>query len=488
MGNKRHRINYPRLAYTIGALLLLESLFMLAPMCVGLFYGESDWRIFALSAGITALFGFIFTHIRGTSTKMGKREGFLLTTLVWIVFSIFGMIPFIAGTPRADVSSAFFEAISAFTTTGATAIGGDNSHFSHAIIFWQAMMQWLGGMGIILFTLAIIPALNTSGGMQMFNAETTGITHDKLMPRISQTAKALYGIYLVLTIGAAVLLRLTPMDWFNAVCLAFGTMSTGGFSADASGAIFNSDYVMCIVGLFMLMGGINFAVIFRLVTGRWRQIRIDEVLRMYFIAIIGFSIFFIVAKFVATDDMTLRSLLIDPVFMVISCITSTGYLVPGFLIWQPYVLSLMVLMMISGGCAGSTSGGAKIDRMVYLGKFIKNELYHVLHPNSVVSVTVNGRVVSHELLSKVVAFLCLFIMVIVAGGTVLSFMGISPFEAYVSSLSCMCNTGFETSLTGYGTSFAAMPAAAKWVLASIMLTGRLEIYTILVLFTPNFWR
>ena len=398
------------------------------------------------------------------------------------------MITFIAGTPQADVSSAFFEAISAFTTTGASAVGTDPATYSHAIIFWQAMMQWLGGMGIILFTLAIIPALNTSGGMQMFNAETTGITHDKLMPRISQTANALYGIYVVLTVGAAVLLRLAPMDWFNAVCLAFGTMSTGGFSADPTGAIFRTDYVMCIVGLFMLMGGINFAVIFRLVTGRWRQIRIDEVLRMYFYAIVAFSVLFILAKVVATDNYTLRSVVIDPIFMVISCITSTGYLVPGFSIWQPFVLSLMVLMMISGGCAGSTSGGAKIDRMVYLGKFIKNELYHVLHPNSVLSVTVNGRIVSQELLAKVVAFLCLFILIIAAGGTVLSFMGIPPFEAYVSSLSCMCNTGFESSLTGYGTNFASMPDAAKWVLSLIMLTGRLEIYTILVLLTPNFWR
>ncbi len=472
----------------VGALLLLEALFMLAPTAVGLIYREADWRIFAMSSGITALIGYLLWHTRPASKSMGKRESFLLTTSVWIVFSIFGMIPFIAGSPRIDVSSAFFEAMSAFTTTGATMISSDGQCFSHAIVLWQAMMQWLGGMGIILFTLAIIPALNTSGGMQMFNAETTGITHDKLMPRISQTAKALYGIYVVLTLATVFLLRIAPMDWFNAVCLAFGTMSTGGFSADPTGAIFESDYVMCIVGVFMLMGGINFAVIFRLVTGRWRQIRIDEVLRMYFIAIIVFSLFFIGAKYLATDDISIRSLLIDPVFQVISCMTSTGYLAPGFHIWQPFVLSLMILMMISGGCAGSTSGGAKIDRMVYLGKFIKNELYHALHPNSVLSVTVNGRMVSQELLAKVIAFMCLFILIIAAGGTVLSFMGIAPVEAYVSSLSCMCNTGFEASLSGYGDTFATMPAAAKWVLSFIMLTGRLEIYTILVLLTPNFWR
>lgn len=485
---KRRKINYPQLAHFVGALLLLESLFMLAPAAVGLLYNENDWRIFVLSSGVTAIAGYLLWHTHGKSTSMGKREGFLLTASVWIVFSIFGMIPFIAGTPGLDLSTAFFEAMSAFTTTGASTVCSGSQPASHAITFWLAMMQWLGGMGIILFTLAIIPALNTSGGMQMFNAETTGVTHDKLMPRVSQTAKALYGIYVVLTIGAVILLKIAPMDWFNAVCLAFGTMSTGGFSADPTGRIFSTDYVMCIVGAFMLMGGINFAVIFRLVTGRWRQIRIDEVLRMYFMAIFVFSLFFILAKFLSTDDYSIRSLVIDPIFQVISCMTSTGYLAPGFRIWQPFVITLMILMMISGGCAGSTSGGAKIDRMVYLGKFIKNELYHALHPNSVLSVTVNGRMVSQELLAKVVAFLCLFILVIAAGGTVLSFMGIDPIEAYVSSLSCMCNTGFEASLTGYGDTFATMPSAAKWVLSFIMLTGRLEIYTILVLLTPNFWK
>lgn len=485
---KHRRFNYLQLAHLIGGLLLLEALFMLAPAICGFIYHEDDWRVFILSSGVTALIGYLLWHIHAPSPSMGKRESFLLTTSVWIIFSLFGMIPFIAGTPRSDVSSAFFEAISAFTTTGATTIDPSANTTSHSILLWQAMMQWLGGMGIILFTLAIIPALNTSGGMQMFNAETTGITHDKLMPRISQTAKALYGIYMVLTLATAILLRLAPMDWFNAICLAFGTMSTGGFSADPTGEIFHSDYVMCIVGVFMLLGGINFAVIFRLVTGRWRQIRIDEVLRMYFIAIGVFSAFFILARFLTTDEITLRTLLIDPVFQVISCITSTGYLAPGFRIWQPFILSLMILMMISGGCAGSTSGGAKIDRMVYLGKFIRNEIYHALHPNAVLSVSVNGRTISHELLAKVIAFLCLFILLIAAGGTVLSFMGIEPVEAYVSSLSCMCNTGFEASLTGHGGTFADFPGAAKWVLSFIMLTGRLEIYTVLVILSPNFWR
>ena len=229
-------INFPVILRIIGLLLIIEGLFLTVPLATSLVYHETDWMCFLLTMVVTIVAGTIMTFgIRPRNPRMGKREGFLLTALIWIFFSIFGMIPFIFMEKQPmSVSDAFFEAMSGFTTTGATVMDSI-SHLSHGIVMWRSLMQWIGGMGIILFTLAVVPMLNHSGGMQMFNAEVTGITHDKLRPRISQTAKGLWLIYIVLTLVLFILLIIGPMDTFEAICHAFSTMSTGGFStADAS--------------------------------------------------------------------------------------------------------------------------------------------------------------------------------------------------------------------------------------------------------------
>jgi len=481
------KVNIRMLVRIIGRLLQLEAIFMLIPLFTCVVYNENDVVVFGCTGIATAISGYILSRVRSDTRRMGKREGFLLTASVWVVFSIFGMLPFIFGSPHAGVSSAFFEAMSGFTTTGATTLI-PSPDISHGILIWQALMQWLGGMGIILFTLAIIPALNTSGGMQMFNAEVTGITHDKITPRISQTAKMLWGLYLGLTVVLMVLLLLGPMDMFDSICHAFGTISTGGFSS-RSGSIaeFNSDYVLIVVCVFMLLGGMNFAMLFKAVTGRWRHIRKDDVAKTYLGAILVFTILFALGRFITGESMDWRQATLLPMFQVVSSITSTGYLAPGFSIWEPFILAFTFLMMFSGGCAGSTSGGAKIDRLLYLHRFISNELRLCTHSNAILSVKINGKIVNRELVSKVVAFLCLFMLLIVAGGTILSFMGLPAVDSFFSSFSCICNTGFGASLTGYGDDFTTIPDAAKWVLSFLMLAGRLEVFTVLVLFTRSFW-
>ena len=485
----RKKINFRMLLRIIGGLTMLEAMFMIVPVITALIYGESDWEILAATAAITACAGFGLWKVRPRSTFMGKREGFLLTASVWIVFSLFGMIPFMFCATPVGLSSAFFEAMSAFTTTGATTLAFPVSSMSHGMVIWQALMQWLGGMGIILFTLAIIPALNTAGGMQMFNAEVTGITHDKLRPRISQTAMALWGLYIALTFIMMVLLWMGPMDLFDSICHAFGTLSTGGFSSRA-GSIgeFQSDYVLVVTGIFMLLGGMNFAMIYKVVLGRWRQVKADEIVRIYLGAILVFSLMFIVARIIKGDISSWRELSLLPVFQVISTITSTGYIAPGFTMWEPFVLALTFMMMFSGGCAGSTSGGAKIDRLLYLKRYLSNALKQCIHPNAILSVKVNGAIVNQGLVNKVVAFLCLFILLIVGGGTAMSFLGLPPVDSFFSSFSCICNTGFGASLPGSGEDFTIVPDAAKWILSFLMLTGRLEVFTILLLFTRPFWK
>lgn len=472
----------------VGSLLFLESIFLLVPLATAFFYEEIfDLWVFLITASSTALIGYLMWLPKPRSTRMGKREGFLLTSMVWIIYSIFGMMPFIFGSPHVNVSTAFFEAISGFTTTGATAM--KEFPTTHAIQIWQAMMQWLGGMGIILFTIAILPAFNTAGGMHMFNAEVTGVTHDKVLPRISQTAMALWGVYLSLTLILIGLLWIGPMSLFESICHAFGTISTGGYSCHPySLSGYNSDYVMFVVCAFMILGGMNFTIIFKTVWGRFRQVRYDEVLRIYLLSIFVFAVLFSIGHIVKGNVYSWRDVTIVPLFQVVSIITSTGYIAPGFSLWEPFILGLTFIMMFCGGCAGSTSGGAKIDRVLYLKKYVGNEVRKSYFSNSVFSVKMNGKVVSTDLVNKVVAFLCLMMILIVGGGVAMSVIGLAPVDSFFSALSCICNTGFGASLTGYGQDFAMLPDSAKWILSGLMLTGRLEIFSILVLFSPGFWK
>lgn len=486
---KRPPVNIPMLVRILGWLLSIEGIFMLFPALTSVCYGESDYLPFLLTALLSLGCGAVMARrSRPEFEHLGRRDGYLLTASVWVVFSIFGMLPFIFSSAHASVSDAFFEAMSGFTTTGASVMT-DIEHLSHGVHLWRAMMQWVGGMGIILFTLAIIPMLNHSGGMQMFNAEVTGITHDKIRPRISQTAKSLWTIYLSLTVILIGLLWAGPMDFFESVCHAFGTISTGGYST-ASDSIhaWDSVYVKLVITLFMFLGGVNFALIYRFVHGDFRTLRRNDVLRTY-IAAIGVTLLLFVAAIVARGQVAdWQAVTIDPLFQIVSTITSTGFTVVNFENWGPFVLALTFVLMFSGACAGSTSGGAKIDRLLYLFKNAHNEIYRCIHPRSVKTVKVNGKVVSTELVNKVIAFLCIYMLLVVGGGIALSAMGVPVVDAFFSSFSCLSNTGLGAGVTGVGSGYEYLPDAAKWVLSALMLVGRLEIFTVLVILSPAFWR
>lgn len=487
---RAHMINFRQLMRIMGWLLMIEAGFMLFPTVTCIVYDESDWLPFASTALLTVLVGLVLAfRAKPTSHTMGKRDGFLLTAMVWIVFSIFGLLPFLyCGNPL-SYSDAFFEAMSGFTTTGASVINsvGDMSHGVH---LWRAMMQWIGGMGIILFTLAVIPMLNHSGGMQMFNAEVTGITHDKIRPRISQTAKSLWFIYLLLTFLLIILLWLGPMSLFESICHAFGAISTGGYSSNSSGiaAWHDSVYVKSVLILFMFLGGVNFGLIFKTLQGDLSALRRNDVFRTYVGVIVFMLMLFSVSILVRGQYTDWQSVTIDPLFQIVSTITSTGFTVNNFESWGPFILALTFVLMFFGACAGSTSGGAKIDRILYLFKNSKNELYRSLYPNAVLSVKVNGRVVNPDLVSKVIAFLCIYMLLIVGGGMALTLFDVPIVDAFFSSFSCLSNTGLGAGVTGYGNSYDILPDAAKWILSALMLIGRLEIFTVLVILTPSFWR
>lgn len=483
-------INLPVLLRIIGLLLMIEAAFLVIPLATTIVYHEKDWLCFLLTLVVTLTAGSIMTFgIRPRSPRMGKREGFLLTALIWIFFSAFGMIPFIyMDNSPLSVSDAFFEAMSGFTTTGATVMSSI-SHLSHGIIMWRSLMQWIGGMGIILFTLAVVPMLNHSGGMQMFNAEVTGITHDKLRPRISQTAKGLWLIYIVLTVLLYVMLVIGPMNSFEALCHAFSTMSTGGFStADGSIESWDSVYIEIVMTVFMFLGGTSFVLLYRAAHGEFKPIWQNDVFRTYVGIIFGCYILFVIAIFYHGQAYSIKAVTLDPLFQIVSTITSTGYEVSGFSSWGTFALSLVFALMFFGACAGSTSGGAKIDRLIYLLENCRNEIVRCVHPNNIFTVRVNGRVIPHETVSKVIAFLCLYVMIIMVGGIILTALGLPLVDSFFSAFSCISNTGLGAGVTGYGGSYSIVPDVGKWVLAIIMMIGRLELFTVLILFTPAFWK
>ncbi len=488
MAKKVQVINVKMLLRVIGWLLMIEAFFMLVPLITCLIYGETDYLGFLVAFGLTLLAGIGLTFgLHPRYTDMGKREGFLLTALVWVVFSLFGMVPFLLASSPMSVSDAFFEAMSGFTTTGATVMTSIES-LSHGLVLWRCLMQWLGGMGIILFTLAVLPMLNHSGGMQMFNAEVTGITHDKIRPRISQTAKGLWGVYFILSALLCLLLWAGPMDFFESLCHAFSSISTGGFSTrDESIGAWSSTYVDVVITIFMFLGGVNFGLIYRAGRGDWRCFWRNDVFKTYVKIILVAYVLFVIAIYRHGAVYSLKALTIDPLFQIVSTLTSTGLTVSNFENWGIFVLALVFVMMFFGACAGSTSGGAKIDRLIYLLKNTRNELYRCVHPNAILSVRVNGKVVPPDTVSKVIAFLCLYVMIIMVGGILLTAVGIPLVDSFFSSFSCISNTGLGAGITGYGESYEVIPDVGKWILSLLMLVGRLEVFTVLILFTPGFW-
>lgn len=472
----------------IGWLLLVESAFMGIPLLTALFYGEASWEAFLISMGLTTGAGFIMMSLRPSSRDMGRREAIMLTALVWVTFSLFGMLPFLLSGTHTTVTDAYFEAISGYTTTGISILPTIDN-LPHSIIMWRCVMQWIGGMGIILFTLAVIPMLNYQGGMQLFNAEVSGINRSKLRPRVSSTAKGLWGMYFILSGLIILLLSFSEMGVFNAICYGMTTMSTGGFSTtDAGIGAFNTGYIKSVMAVFMFLGGVNFALLFQVATGNFRAAMVNTAFRWYLGMVFVMSAVMAISiltngGFHVIDDIT-----VDPIFQAISIMSSTGLTEPDFATWGSLALSLIVFMMFVGACAGSTCGGSKVDRLVICVKNIRNEFYRLMHPNAVLTVRINGRGTSSQTVHKAIMFLILYITVIVTAGTALICMGVPMEEAYFSVLESISNTGLGVDLNGLPASYFFYPVAAKWTLCFVMLTGRLELYTILLLFTTMFWK
>ena len=476
----RIHIDYRTVSNVTGSLLFVEAVMLLLPLLVSLLYGEGEWWIFLSAAALSAVAGVGLIQLGGGrhyKLQMNRREGYLLTTFIWIVYSLIGMVPFLFMPSPLNVTDAFFETMSGFTTTGAT-VFADVESLSHGILFWRALTQWVGGLGIVIFMLVVLPALNQSG-----------ITHDKLHPRVGQTAKSLLYVYLLLTAVLILLLWCGPMNLFDAVCQGFSTMSTGGFSTrNASIAAWNSDYVGWVVAIFMLVGGVNFMLLYGLLRGNWRPLVRNDVFRAYgFIVLVSWGLFAL-ARFINGNDGGIGRNLLEPLFQVATTITTTGFSFGSYEGWGQLALSVILILMVMGACAGSTTGAVKIDRFVAVWKNMRRSMELALYPQHTVTLVINGHALEETHISRIASFFAFYLILLIAGAMLMSGYGYSFTDSLFASASCIGNNGLGYGATGAGGGFGTLPASVKWLYSLLMLTGRLEVFTVIVIFSRKFWR
>lgn len=476
---------------TLGALLLIEAFFMLMPTFVSLYYHEPDFSTFGISTGITLLFGTIGICIgRKAEKHVGAREGYLIVALVWIVFSVFGLLPFYLSGAIPQFTDAFFETISGFTTTGATIVP-DVESLSHGILFWRCLTQWLGGMGIIVLSIAILPMFGL-GGMQLYAAEVTGLNYEKLSPRISDTAKFMWGLYIFLTLSELLLLWLFGMEFFDAVCHSFTTIATGGFSTkNLSLAYYDSAAIHYTVTLFMFISGINFALLIYLLMGKAYHLFKDEETRWYVGAVGLFTVIISTGLYICRSTWNLyeaEHAFRDGLFTVVSAITSTGFTTSDYVQWPLILWVIIFFLMFTGACAGSTSGGIKWVRLSIIIKNGFAEFKRRIHPNAIIPVKYNRKPVTQQTINNIMAFMVFYVLIIIITILVFCCCGISFDEAIGTTVSAIGNVGISIGQFGPSGTYANFPTIGKWAMTFVMLIGRLEIFTVLLLFSPALWK
>ncbi len=454
---------------------------MCLPLAADLFWGASCWEGFAAGIAVSALPGFLLYRFSGAGKGIYRREGFVLVGFVWIIFSLSGMLPFVFSGPHLSVADAFFETMSGFTTTGATVIQGLES-LPRSILLWRALTQWIGGLGIIIFMLAVLPFLNENGGSSMYNAEITGMIRDRIHPRVHRTASTLWIIYVIATAAEILLLWAGPMDFFDAVCHSFTTVSTGGFSTrDASIAAWHSDYIAGVVTVFMFFGGVNFVLLRTLFSRGWRKALDNDVLRAYALIVALSAAAVLCVLLMRGEVRTLSDALLLPLFHVVSAITTTGFAYADFTVWGPFCLIVTLSLMLCGACAGSTTGAIKVDRVLALYRNMRNELHSALYPRRICAVRVGGNVVASSELSRLMAFVTMYMLSVGIGALVTSAFGISLTDSLFVSVTCLGNNGLGYGLTGVAGGFGLLPDAVKWVMSFLMLAGRLELFSIVMM-------
>jgi len=473
----------------LGSLLNIEAAFMLLCLVVSLYYGESDLIPLAITVGVTVLASLLFVLLgRGATNALSRRDAYLLVTVVWIAFAAFGSLPFLLGGYIDNMSDAFFETMSGLTTTGATTIDHVEG-MPHGVLLWRSLTQWIGGLGIVFFTIAILPSF-VGGSIKIFAAEATGPVQSKLQPRLTMSAKALWGLYLVLTAGCALCFFLFGMGPFDAVNYAMTITATGGFAThDASTGYFNNPAIDWTAILFMFISGVSFALLYAaLFKGKIKHLLKNAEFRFYtLLALVSSAI--IVVFLLRYNHYSVGDAIRVSLFQVVSFLTTTGMFNEDAAQWHHITWVVLSLCMFFGGCAGSTAGGFKCARGVIVFKILRNEILHRIHPKAILPVKVNDSSINASGQITLIAFLMVYFVLCFIAYFIMILVGVDSTNSFTIALSCASNVGPTLGLEiGPTMSWSILPGFVKWILSALMLMGRLEIFTVLVIFTPAFWK
>ena len=482
-------INFRIISKIIGSLLFIEAFFLSWCLVMALSFQEDDTMAFMMSTVITFGSAFIFLYFgRSAENALSRRDAYLVVTATWIVFSLFGMLPFLIHGSVTNLSEAFFETMSGFTTTGVTTID-DVERLPHAILFWRSLMQWIGGLGIVFFTIAVLPSL-VGGSVKVFAAEATGPIRSKMHPRLSTTAKWIWSIYVLLTVICGLSFWAAGMNWFDATNYAMTTTATGGFSThNSTELLFNSKTIEYLAILFQFLAGINFTLlyisIFKL---KVRALIQNSEFRLY-LSIIGIATLWIMYLLVTRMHYHYEPAFRSALFQVVSFITTTGLSNDNAGLWPHITWFILGSLMFIGSCAGSTTGGFKCVRISMLLKVLRNEFRHILHPNAVLPVKFNGQSIPQSKLVSLLAFLTLYIVILSLTTGIMVINGIHITNAITIALSLISNVGagLDTNI-GPVMSWGDLSTPLLWLCSFLMLVGRLEIIAVLVLFTRSFWK
>ena len=495
-----HSFNYKIVIFLMGVLLLFNGGLILFSSLVSFLYKDGvTFEIILSSFLVLSIGALLMLSGRKHEKKIQKREGYIIVTLGWLMMVITGMIPFILTNSMVDVSSTFFETMSGYTATGATILT-DIESLPAGILFWRSMTHWIGGMGIIVLAVAILPLLGI-GGMQLFSAEAPGPNNDKLHPRITDTAKRLWFIYISFTLVEAILLSIAGMSIFDAINHAMSTMASGGFSTKNNSLAYwnNSPLVQYIIIIFMFLAGSNFVLIYFAIKGKLYKVYKDSEFKTFFMFIIIFSLI-VFSVLISSVDLSndlfghpqiwgkIESSLRHSFFQVIAIVTTTGFVTADYTAWTPFLTIFFFGLMFLGGSAGSTSGGIKVVRHLLMIKGGILEFKRSFHPNAIIQPRYNDKVVSQEIIGNIFAFFILYMISFIVGSLVFGFLGLNFENAIGVSAATLGNVGPAIGDFGPTGNYSELPALGKFWASFLMLIGRLELFTVLILFTPFFWK
>ena len=484
--NMENELSYRFIAHLTGQLLAFESMLLLTCCCVSMAYGESDLMAFIISSSVCiAASVMLLVYGRKKENALSRYEAYIVVALSWVFFTIFGMLPYLLGGYIPTVTDAFFETMSGFTTTGATILDNIDS-MPHGILFWRSLTQWIGGLGIVCFTIVLLPGFGVSCQM-LYLSEATGVTHSKICPKTRVMARYIFMVYILLTAIESALLKVGGMGLFDAVCHSMTTTATGGFSTkQESIAYWHSPYIEYVVSLFMLLSAINFSLYIIAVKGRWKQLWQNVELK-WFASSVGLLTLIVSVALILSNGYGVEEAFRKSLFQVATCHTSCGFATDDYNLWPPFTWMLLIFAMLSGGCTGSTSGGIKNLRMIIVSHCIRNQFRQILHPRAVLPIKA-GSMLDNKLVTMVLVFFAAYMSVAFVGWTLLMAFGVGFTESMSTVISSMGNVGPGLGSFGPAFSWAALSDGAKWILSSLMLIGRLEIFGFLLSFYRATWR